>query len=71
MVQSAASDLFGISMSLGTINQLRLEASNAAADCVEQAQLYIQQQEIVAADETSFNQANIDGGNPQQRQAWL
>lgn len=25
----------------------------------------------MAADETSFNQANIDGGNPQQRQAWL
>jgi len=71
MVQSAASDLFGISMSLGKINKLRLEASNAVADCVEQAQLYIQQQEIVAADETSFNQANIDGGNPQQRQAWL
>jgi hypothetical protein len=71
MVQSAASDLFGISMCLGTINKLRLEASNAVADCVEQAQLYIQQQEIVAADETSFNQANIDGGNPQQRQAWL
>lgn len=71
MVQSALADLFGISMSLGTVNKLRLEASNAVADCVEQAKLYIQQQEIVAMDETSFNQANIDGGNPQQRQAWL
>lgn len=71
MVQSAVADLFGISMSLGTVNKLRLEASHAVADCVAQAKLYIQQQEIVAADETSFNQANIDGGNPQQRQAWL
>ena len=71
MVQSALADLFGITMSLGTVNKLRLEASNAVANCVDEAHLYIQQQEIVAADETSFNQGNIDGGNPQQRQAWL
>ncbi|MCL1476025.1 IS66 family transposase [Argonema antarcticum] len=71
MVQSALADLFGISMSLGTVNKLRLEASNAVADCVDEAKRYIQQQEIVAADETGFNQANIDGGNPQHRQAWL
>ena len=71
MVQNALADLFGISISLGTVNKLRLEASNAVADCVEEAHVYIQQQEVVAADETSFNQANIDGGNPQQRQAWL
>ncbi|GET38413.1 transposase IS66 [Microseira wollei NIES-4236] len=71
MVQSALADLFGISISLGTVNKLRLEASNAVADCVNEAKVYIQQQEIVAADETGFNQANIDGGNPQHRQAWL
>ncbi|WP_226588820.1 IS66 family transposase, partial [Microseira wollei] len=71
MVQSALADLFGVSMSLGTVNKLRLEASNAVADCVDEAKGYIQQQEIVAADETGFNQANIDGCNPQNRQAWL
>lgn len=71
MVQRALADLFGISMSLGTVNKLRLEASNSVADCVDEAHVYIQQQEVVAADETGFNQANIDGGNPQHRQAWL
>lgn len=71
MVQSALADLFGISVSLGTVNKLRREASNAVADCVDEAHLYIQQQKIVAADETGFNQANIDGSNPQNRQAWL
>jgi transposase len=71
MVQSALADLFGISISLGTVNKLRLEASNAVANCVDEAHVYIQQQEVVAADETSFHQANIDGGNPQNRQAWL
>jgi hypothetical protein len=71
MVQSAMADLFGISMSLGTVNTLRQEANDAVANCVEQAKLYVQQQPVVGADETGFNQGNIDGCNPKQRQAWL
>ena len=71
MVQSALADLFNISMSLGTVNKLRLEASNAVASCVDEAKLYVQQQAGVGADETSFNQGNIDGCNPAERQAWL
>ena len=71
MVQSALSELFGISMSLGTVNRLRLEANDAIANCVDEAKLYVQQQPIVGADETGFNQGNIDGCNPQGRQAWL
>ena len=59
-VQSALADLFGISMSLGTVNKLRTEAK-----------LYVQQKLVVGADETSFNQGNTDGNNPKQRQAWL
>ena len=71
MVQRALADLFSIPMSLGTVNKLRQEASNAVASCVDEAKLYIQQQEVVGADETSFKQGNIDGCNPKQRQAWL
>ena len=71
MVQSALGDLFNISMSLGTVNKLRLEASDAVASCVDEAKLYIQNSKVVGADETSFNQGNIDGSNPKQRQAWL
>ncbi|MCC5626976.1 IS66 family transposase [Nostoc sphaeroides CHAB 2801] len=71
MVQSAMQEVFGISISLGTVNRLRLEASNAVATCVDEAKLYIQKANIVGADETSFNQGNIDGFNPQQRKAWL
>ncbi len=71
MVQSALTDLFGISMSLGTVNKLRTEASVAVANCVDEAKLYVQQQQVVGADETSFNQGNIDGYNPSARQAWL
>ncbi|MCC5670866.1 IS66 family transposase [Nostoc sp. CHAB 5784] len=64
-------ELFDISMSLGTVNKLRLEASNAVANCVDEAKLYVQHSLIVGADETSFNQGNIDGRNPKQSQAWL
>jgi transposase len=71
MVQSAMQDLFGISMSLGTVNTLRQEASDAVASCVDEAKQYVQQQPVVGADETSFDQGNIDGCNPKQRQAWL
>jgi hypothetical protein len=71
MVQSALHELFDISMSLGTVNRLRLEASNAVANCVDEAKLYIQNSAVVGADETSFKQGNIDGSNPRQSQAWL
>ena len=47
-------------MSLGTVNTLRIEASNAVANCVDEAKQYVQQQPVVGADETSFKQGNID-----------
>jgi len=71
MVQSAMQDLFGISMSLGTVNNLRLEASNAVESAVEEAKIYVQNSRVVGADETSFNQGNVDGSNPKQSKAWL
>ena len=71
MVQSAMQEVFGISISLGTVNRLRLEASNAVAICVDEAKDYIQNANVVGVDETSFNQGNIDGSNPEQRKAWL
>ncbi|MFB2767942.1 IS66 family transposase [Pelatocladus sp. BLCC-F211] len=71
MVQSAMLEVFGISISLGTVNKLRHEASNALGCCVDEAKHYIQSANIVGADETSFNQGNIDGFNPEQRKAWL
>jgi hypothetical protein len=58
-------------MSLGTVNRLRQEASDAVANCVDEAKLYVQRSNVVGADETGFNQGNIDGCNPKQQQAWL
>lgn len=38
---------------------------------MDEAKQYIQSANIVGADETRFNQGNIDGSNPEQRKAWL
>ena len=71
MVQSAMQNLLGISMSLGTVNKLRLEASRAVESAVNEAKIYIQNAPVVGADETHFNQRNIDGANAKNSQAWL
>jgi hypothetical protein len=64
-------DIFGISMSLGTVNNLRLEASLAVESAVEEAKIYVQNSLIVGADETSFAQGNVDGCNEKKSLAWL
>ncbi len=71
MVQQALRDFFGVEISLGSVNHLRLEASTAVASSVAAAKQDVQQQPVVGGDETSFEQRNGDGLNPQQRQAWL
>jgi|APDOM4702015248_1054824.scaffolds.fasta_scaffold170671_2 transposase len=65
MVQTLLDELFGVKLSIGTINQLRQESSEALAE----AQAYVQAQASV--DETSFAQGNYDGNNPQGRKGWL
>lgn len=71
MVKRALSDLFGVEMSVGSVNRLRQEISAAVAAPVEQAQQYVQQQPVVGVDETSFGQGNTDGQNPQHTKGWL
>lgn len=71
MVLSAMSDFFGVKMSLGSVNRLRTEASEAVSRPVDEAQTYIQSAPIVGADETGFKQGNADGQNPHNQRAWL
>lgn len=71
MVQSAMSEVFGIPMSLGTVNKLRLEVSLALESVVESAKTYVQNSRVVGADETRFVQGNVDGCNDKNSQAWL
>jgi hypothetical protein len=64
-------DIFGVRMCLGTVNKLRLEASDAIALSVLEAKTYVQNSPVVGADETSFSQGNVDGCNDKNRKAWL
>jgi transposase len=64
-------NLFGIKLSLGSINNMRHESSEAVAVSVSVAQAYVQRSLVVGADETGFRQGNTDGNNPHHRKAWL
>jgi transposase len=70
-IQKIIQAVFGIEMSLGTINNLRTEVSEAVASAVTEAQGYIQQQPIVGVDETGFKQRNGDGQNAAKTSGWL
>ena len=71
MVQQLLSELFGIEMSVGSINRLRMEASDAVRSPAIQAWDYVQAQANVNIDETSFAQGNGDGSNPTGSKGWL
>lgn len=71
MVQELLDELFGVKISLGSINQLRQESCQALAQVVEEAHQYVQRQSHVNMDETGFAQGNGDGNNPTGRKGWL
>jgi transposase len=70
-IQKIMQAVFGIEMSLGTINNLRTEVSEAVSAAVTEAQAYIQQQPTVGIDETGFKQRNGDGQNAAKTSGWL
>lgn len=63
--------LANIKISTGSINRLRQEISRALGEPLEEALEYVQKSEILHSDETSFKQGNGDGGNQENKQAWL
>jgi transposase len=71
MVQELLGELFGVKLSLGSVNRLRQEISQAVAPVVSQAHQYVKVQGYANVDETSFAQGNGDGNNPDGRKGWL
>jgi transposase len=63
--------VFGIEMSLGSINRLRCEVSEAVSSAVTEAIGYVQQQPTLGVDETGFKQKNGDGQNSAKTSGWL
>jgi transposase len=71
MVVRLLGEVFGIEISVGSVNQLRCEISEAIATPVESAKAYVQAAATVGSDETSFSQGNGDGQNPTGKRGWL
>jgi transposase len=71
MVQSLMQVLFNVRLSRGSVNRLRCEVSEAVSAAVDGALSYVQSQDILHSDETSFKQGNGDKLNPTQSQGWL
>jgi transposase len=65
MVVDAASDLFGIDMSLGSVTACQRQASVALAKPVEEAREHVKQQPVKQADETSW----FEG--PKRGKVWM
>jgi transposase len=70
-IQKMMEAVFGIEMSVGTINRLRTEVSEAVSNAVTDAISYVQQQSSLGVDETGFKQRNGDGQNAAKTSGWL
>jgi len=62
--------LFGIEISIASVNRLRHEMSDAVLLPVQVAQAFVQESAFVHSDETSFSQGNGDGHNPDGKKGW-
>ena len=71
MTQAFVHDLFGLDIALGTIRKMRQRMSDAVAGVVDEAKQYVQDSNLVHADETSYQQGNADGENPENLGGWL
>jgi transposase len=63
MTQQAMEEVFGVSMSVGTISPLEQATTAAVAAPVKAARTYVQEQAVAHLDETSWRQGD--------KRAWL
>jgi len=71
MVVRLLAEIFEVEMAVGSVGRLRQAISEAIAMPVADVHEYIQHQEQVSIDETSFQQGNADGQNPTGTIGWL
>ncbi len=64
--ESILSDLFGVSICLGSICRCEARVSDALAEPVEEARAYVQSAEVINADETGWRE-----GNKKKRWLWV
>jgi len=62
---------FGVRISTGGISCIRCRLNGLLEQPVREAHLWLQQQSVLQADETSYRVGNADGNNPDGRSGWL
>lgn len=67
-VQSAAADLLGVEISLGSVSNRDMEVSQALAEPVLEAEAFVQKAEAANMDETGWFEGKADG---RAKRAWL
>lgn len=64
-------EVWGVRISVGSINRIRQELSQRLKSVVAEAQAYVHRSKQANVDETSWKQHNGDGRNPDHQAAWL
>ena len=64
-------ELWGIRISVASLNRLRQTLSQKVLPAVAEARAYVQAAPVTHADETGWKQHDGDGSNPEQKSAWL
>lgn len=62
---------FGVRLSTGMVAKIRKQFTRAVEPVLALAQAYVQQQQSLGMDETSWRQGNSDGQNETGRKGWL
>lgn len=68
-IEEILSDIFGVSISLGSVVAVQQAVSEAVAAPVEEVKAYVERQPIAHADETGWKEGNAAPG--QRQKAWL
>lgn len=70
-IQEVMEDLFGVSISLGSVVAQQQAVSEAVAPAVEEAKAYAQEQSRGNADETGWKEGPREDGERGRKKAWL
>lgn len=70
-IEEVMKDLFGVTLSLGSVVTAQQTVSEAVAPAVEEAKAYVEKQSIVHADETGWKEGPREDGTPGRKRAWL
>lgn len=70
-IEEVMKDAFGVKISLGTVVAAQQAVSEAVAPAVEEAKAYVEEQDVVNADETGWKEGNRETGQGGRKKAWL